>query len=542
MKASPHRPRLRRALRAHNRRLVVHFYTSSIPKYLQARVVFARSGLQLRHFKTRRDPYTEDYSKPKKEMLTAAIAEILETVGRGSLFFVEDTSLRINALSSAGDFPGLAVKEWFQASDFDSLDRELRQIGNDRACSVFSDIALHVPGLDRPVFFEGSTRGNVATSAPDFAENTAHPWLSPNSFNGWFIPEGSVKPLGAMTLEESWAYDFRIRSLASLLDRLEEYSAALNLPSQSFSRRTLVAAEHQLSLFEEPQATYLIVGKTCAGKTTFGEYAEAKLDWQFIDASNILRGLEDGYKHYPEDSLQLAKRLLDTHGPDIVARTIANLWFDETEGRPLVITGFRTIEEIEFLQSRREPVILVYVDASGRTRYERYLRRSRNGSGAIPSFGEFAERDRAQWSLGLLRVAADFADVRIENEGTLENYHDQIRAVLEGLRHAVPGIAENIQPRHGPEASQLFRCLRHLAAANRPLSTDEIEERTLAEGSRIRHNNANKVLRQVPELARRFEAPGERVRYEVTAAGRAYIRLMESRRTSDTTLRNQHVG
>ena len=130
------------------------FYTSNLAKFLQARVVFARSGLVLQHFRSKTDPYNEDYSAGKEVLLERAIQEIVSSVGASSLFFVEDTSLRLESLStSSDDFPGLTVKEWFAQATFGELDRSLREKGNDRRAVIKSDIALHVPGLIHPCFF-----------------------------------------------------------------------------------------------------------------------------------------------------------------------------------------------------------------------------------------------------------------------------------------------------------------------------------------------------------------------------------------------------
>jgi hypothetical protein len=45
-------------------------------------------------------------------------------------------------------------------------------------------------------------------------------------------------------------------------------------------------------------------------------------------------------------------------------------------------------------------------------------------------------------------------------------------------------------------------------------------------GKAITANNVNKILKALPELARRFEAHNETLRYSITDAGRAYLRLM----------------
>lgn len=93
----PDRPALREAFLANPRRLEVFFYTSNIEKFLQARLVFEAVGLLLQHFKSKGDPYAEEYSHGKRALLDRALREILVSVGRTSLFFVEDTSLRIDA-------------------------------------------------------------------------------------------------------------------------------------------------------------------------------------------------------------------------------------------------------------------------------------------------------------------------------------------------------------------------------------------------------------------------------------------------------------
>ena len=150
------------------RRLEIYFYTSNLPKYLQAKTFFDRSGLFLHQFKSKTDPYSEDYKLGKHRLLTMAIREILGSVGQGSIFFVEDTSLRIEALSDVEDFPGLAVKEWFERTTFEDLDKQLGTGTQDRAVVVKSDIALHIPGLKRPAFFEGATIGRIANAPPSF--------------------------------------------------------------------------------------------------------------------------------------------------------------------------------------------------------------------------------------------------------------------------------------------------------------------------------------------------------------------------------------
>jgi inosine/xanthosine triphosphate pyrophosphatase family protein/dephospho-CoA kinase len=523
------RPTPRELFLTKEKQLTVFFYTSNLAKFLHARVVLDRSGLVLQHFRSKDDPYAEDYSLGKKALLERAIQEISSSVGAGSLFFVEDTSLRMESLSTPDeDFPGLAVKEWFARTSFDELDTALKQSGNDRRATVKSDVALHIPGLVHPVFFHGSTEGVVANTLPTFEENPRYPWLTPKSFNGWFIPNGCDKRLGEMSLEESWGQDFRTRCLEELISRLEEYTALLNISGPYYVRKASTESPQQLRLSAlDPVSTALmVVGHTCAGKTTFGEYANHKHGLRFVEASSILGLIEDKLGIHNPQPFIAAKETLESHGPDVVARKILELYRQELE-RGFVISGFRTIEEIELIRDHFPNVRVAFVEASEKTRFQRHIERERIP--AIHTLEEFRRRDQEQWSFGLLRVAEEFADAKIVNEGSLDDYYRKIDAIVSGIEDpSAHGVSTNVHPKHTVDENQLYRCLVALESSGRPLTCDEIEDRTREAGNTVRHNNANKVLKRVPELARRLELEGTRVRYEILNPGRAYVRLMKA--------------
>jgi inosine/xanthosine triphosphate pyrophosphatase family protein/dephospho-CoA kinase len=503
----------------------VHFYTTSTEKFLQARYVFDHSGLDLRQFRSKSDAYVEHEDRSSEELLTAALDEILKTLGESSLLFVEDTSVAIRALAKSGrDFPGLHVKEWFAKTSFETLDEELRSSGNDRHAIVRSDIALHLPGLRRPVFFHGECEGRLASSAPTFEPDTQHPWLTPDTFNGWFVPEDASRPLGAMSLEESLRYDFRMRALEGLLDRLEEYACALNLPSHAYvRRRRRTAPPLQPELFEADTPAFVVIGSTCAGKTTFGLRADGEHHLKHLEASEIVRSLGD--RRADQSTAAFASQVLDEHGADVVARRILEYYGDDLDGG-FAITGFRTLEELLTLREAVPRTQVVLVEAAERLRYQRHLARSRTEDAR--TLEEFRALDSDQARFGLLSVAAHLPDVRLMNEGSLSSYLGRVDFVIAQADVAsVPGVA--MQPRRAEalERSQLRRCLAVLADAGRPLSTDEIESASIAKHRRIRHNNANKVLKRYPGLAKRLEGGASRLRYEILAPGIAYLRYIE---------------
>lgn len=520
-------PLFRESFLLGDRSLEVYFYTSNVEKFLQARFAFARAGLRIHHFKSSSDPYREDYALGKERLLANAINEIEDRIGRSRLFFVEDTSLRIEALSGLEDYPGLSVKEWFAATSFRSLDRALRANGDVRRAVVKSDIALHVPGLRRPVYFHGETVGEIPKSSPRFEASIQYPWLTPLSFNGWFVPDGARKRLGEMAIDESIRHDFRIRSLTKLLERLEEYAVVVNIPPPAYSRRTALISSLQSSLW--PRAVYAVIGNTCAGKTTLGDRA-SELDFLVLEASSVMRSLAADTGATSGSPFEMAARLLRERGQDVVARRVLQLIEQEQE-RNIIITGFRTIEEIEFLKAALPETVVVVVEASERTRFQRHLERGRTEG--VTSIDDFRKLDSEQGLFGLLRVAEDFADIKIINEGTKDQYLRQVEGVItEQVTAGLRGVTRRLHPRQSRDESQTYHCLKALEAAGRPLDCKEIDFATERAGHKIRYNNANKVLKRIPGLAQRIDSPGARVRYEILSAGRAYLRYMDRSATT----------
>jgi inosine/xanthosine triphosphate pyrophosphatase family protein/dephospho-CoA kinase len=507
-----------------SKRLEVFFYTSNDHKFLQARAVCRKFGLDLKHFRSRTEPYSEDYSQGKRALLARAVDEVAGQIGASSIFFVEDTSLRIEALSRGDvDFPGLAVKEWFERTRFKGLDAQLKAHGNTRRAVVKSDIALHLPGLRRPIFFAAQTVGVVARTGPRFKASATHPWLTPETFNGWLVPEGATKRLGEMSFEESWGHDFRVRALVQLIDRLEEYAAVLNLGVHGYTRQLRHRDTNAPRLFPANPPSFVVVGHTCSGKTTFGERAEEKFGLRHVDASDIMRSFRAEFANPQAAADDFARHVLETRGADVVARRILDMYSSDIE-RGLVITGFRTIEELNTVKAHIPDAKFVLIDASSRVRFDRHLQRGRNAKCRTRT--DFEALDRRQWVFGLLRVAEDFADLKVTNEGSLDEYFVRVDAILSGSpTEGLRGISRNIAPRNPMETSQLFRSLAVLQDADRPLTCQEIATELQGRGHLILPNNIAKTLRGVPELALEHRTAQRRVRYDIKSSGRAYIRL-----------------
>lgn len=510
------------------RQLQVTFFTSSRAKFAQASTIFTMSGARLAFRRHDEEPYEENYSGNKEQLLAEAIREIRRREGATAIFFIEDTSIRIDALSTSSDFPGLRAKEWFAQASHQDLLHTVDGFGS-RACSVESCIALSLPGLDRPIYFYGVTSGDLVSQLPPPQLNLSTPWLDPTSFSGWFVPTGAERTLGEMSLEGSFRFDFRAKSLKLLLDRLEELTVALNVGPGSYRR--LERGDYfsdddpmQPSMFDLPEWSarkerqiILVIGPTCSGKTTFGVQVANDRRCDFVDASSLVRRRR-GNSDLDTNIGDFAAELLDREGFDMVAREITQLYGGSDS--PLVVTGLRTIEEIQHLRQVWPQLDLVSLHAPQRVRYQRFVERASRGE---LTFTEFQERDVQQAELGLLPVADELANFIIDNVGTLDEFVSMARGVAGLPGGSTRGVVK-VSARLSLGESQLYRCLVALRRAGRALTTQEIS--TALHGA-VLHNNANKMLKRYGALARRRESPSANVRYEITQHGLAFLSAIE---------------
>lgn len=112
------------------------------------------------------------------------------------------------------------------------------------------------------------------------------------------------------------------------------------------------------------------------------------------------------------------------HGPAVWAeRTIPHVRAERT-----CIDGLRSPAELETFRTAFGSDLLVFaVDAPARMRWERVQRRRRPDD--AQTWEEFLRRDERERGWGLEKVIAS-ADVRIVNEGTLEEFYAAVRKAL----------------------------------------------------------------------------------------------------------------
>ena len=497
----------------------VFFYTSNTDKLIQARLIFMRSGYQLRHYRSRHEPYDEDYSLGTRGLLNNALKQVSQDFDLRSMFFVEDTSLRLEALSEEEDYPGTRVKEWFAATSFYDLASQIKLRGGDRRAVVKSDIALQIPTLSRPIFFHAETSGQVALDPPTFLPSVPYPWLTPNTFNGWFIPGGSSKRLGEMEFEESLEYDFRAKALGLVIERLEELTAALNFGARHHITRRSIArslASGQMSLFPaERSRVLLVVGNKCGGKSTFSDFLIGYHKNVFaLEASTILRNLA-AVENEAVNSSGEALAYLQKKGWDVVAREAASIILRENASLNIV-TGFRTAEELLFMRKTFPNAEIVLIEADQRTRFERHIKRARGIDAR--SFKEFQRLDEEQASFGAMRVAHELAEAVIRNDDDIGQYHRKIEELIRGRE------AKSDSKR--ADESELQRSLRALHKIGHAATCDEIARVTEEQGHPVRKYNTNRALKSIPEFATRVTKSDQLLKYRLTQRAVPLLELL----------------
>ncbi len=174
-----------------------------------------------------------------------------------------------------------------------------------------------------------------------------------------------------------------------------------------------------------------VAGLNASGKTEVVRLLETR-SFYAVSLSDAIREdlRRDGLEATRENMIERGRALRDRFGPGILAERVqATLPPDRNH----VIDSIRHPAEVEVFQRARDWVLL-WVEASAETRYERLRARGRVGEDI--SFGEFQalqerELESPDPSRQQLLAVRELADEVISNEGTREDLAPDLQRVLE---------------------------------------------------------------------------------------------------------------
>lgn len=363
----------------------ITFITSNPVKIAHAR--YLCEGYDVSILRYKKFFYGVGYHEPRifdrdellKESFNDAVTRWKKYVSNSGnrLFFIEDTSVRIDALSDSDkEIPGVDIKYWMQENTFESLDKQLKDRGNNRKVCVTSHVVLFLTDVLKKrlktevdfKMFTSSSEGSIVDQECSISPSILYPWLDNRSFNKWFVPKGFSAPISSLSIEDANQGDFRRGAFQEMLLFLKENDQICETPHAPFDLRLQFSD------------VFIVCGPTCSGKTTLGKYLVDKYGYYHIEASDFmtLHYFETHGTKFQIDKHVFAAEVLKTAPGFVVERVLRFLQMRGVYDR-FVITGFRTKSEVEsFLKAFRPTrTRIVFLNADMNIRYERWTRRRR---------------------------------------------------------------------------------------------------------------------------------------------------------------------
>ncbi len=174
------------------------------------------------------------------------------------------------------------------------------------------------------------------------------------------------------------------------------------------------------------------VGLPASGKTEAAKVAQ-KLGIPVIRMGDVVREevRRRGLNITEENVGKVANDIRAKEGMNAVARRCIPL-IKAMDGSIVVVDGLRGGAEAEAYKKAFETQFtLIAILASRKNRFARALARKRNDD--IVDWEGFKQKDDRELHWGL-KEAMRMADVLIDNNGTLEEFRENVRTVLEGIQ------------------------------------------------------------------------------------------------------------
>jgi adenylate kinase family enzyme len=182
-----------------------------------------------------------------------------------------------------------------------------------------------------------------------------------------------------------------------------------------------------------------IAGPTASGKTTIAHMLGEKLGAFRIKYSDILSGIAFERNLDPEDKATLQNLFLserETRGEDFLTKEMERKVMQSADTH-IIIEGNRRLVDIDMLkrvaQAKKEKLLLLFIEASIETRFNRYNERLAYHDQAPISFDEFLELEQngAEDELAQLRLIFQKEGALIDaNKNTPEEIFQQVTRLL----------------------------------------------------------------------------------------------------------------
>ncbi len=146
----------------------------------------------------------------------------------------------------------------------------------------------------------------------------------------------------------------------------------------------------------------------------------------------------DTVKEYAKEAgIPITDREIGQYATEERKKNGMDIWARRTSERIIdpertVVDGLRNIEELDFFKNHYQNVIVVAIYANRNERLTRILKRNRLDD--VKSGQELEQRDSRELSWGIGKTIS-LADHMIVNDGTLEEFHDNVREFLSKIKN-----------------------------------------------------------------------------------------------------------
>jgi dephospho-CoA kinase len=171
------------------------------------------------------------------------------------------------------------------------------------------------------------------------------------------------------------------------------------------------------------------VGPIASGKGTACQYLKDKYGSETYRFSTMLRDILNRlYIENSRENLQkISSVLRAAFGDDLMAKTIANDVKD-SKTKIVAVDGVRREPDIKYLR-KISGFYLIAMDADQKIRFNRIIKRGENTDDTNKTFTRF-QQDEEQEAERQIKKVAETADFNINNNGTLNELHQQIEDIL----------------------------------------------------------------------------------------------------------------
>jgi len=183
------------------------------------------------------------------------------------------------------------------------------------------------------------------------------------------------------------------------------------------------------------------VGRNASGKNALVQYLHRRCGIPVVEAGDIARDMarKKGIEPTRENLHRISQQAIEEHGRDFfMERLIERI--EESDWDVVGIAGIRTPADIRTLRERfGEDLLLVHVEVGDPSlRFRRT--QARDDPRDPDTYQQFLQQDREEEEMFHLGEAIELADLTVENDGTLEEFHDRIEE-----RIIKPELAERCQ-------------------------------------------------------------------------------------------------